>query len=54
MTANNDVHFDWTQHAYLDISSPSNGQKLSRDRVRISIIDTRGESNRTGFLGLSR
>jgi hypothetical protein len=54
VTANNDVHFDWTQHAYLDISSPSNGQKLSRDRVRISIIDTRGESNRTGFLGLSR
>ena len=54
VTANQDVHFDWTHHAYLDISNPSNGQKLSRDRVRISIIDTRGESNRTGFFGLFR
>ncbi|MEL0310228.1 MAG: hypothetical protein VXA18_05520, partial [Gammaproteobacteria bacterium] len=50
VTANNDVHFDWVHYAYLDISQPSNGQKLSRDRIRISIIDSRGESNRGGFL----
>ena len=48
--ANNDVHFDWIHYAYLDISQPSNGQKLSRDRVRISIVDLRGRSNRSGFL----
>ena len=50
VTANIDVHFDWIHYAYLDISQPSNGQKLSRDRIRISIIDPRGESNRGGFL----
>ena len=50
VTANNDVHFDWIHYAYLDISQPSNGQKLSRDRVRISIVDSRGRSNRSGFL----
>ena len=34
-----DSHFDWAHDIYLDISSPSNGQGLSRSRMKITIED---------------
>ena len=44
-----DKHFDWGHDAYLDISAPSNGQKLSRTRVKIRIVDYWGAWNRISF-----
>ena len=34
-----DTHFDWAHDIYLDISEPSNGQSLSRTRIKITILD---------------
>tara|TARA_B100001093_G_scaffold440224_1_gene440615 strand:+ start:349 stop:3675 length:3327 start_codon:yes stop_codon:yes gene_type:complete len=34
-----DTHFDWAHDIYLDISNPSNGQSLSRSRVKATILD---------------
>ena len=44
-----DNHFDWGHDAYLDISNPSNGQPLSRNRVKIRIVDYWGQWNRISF-----
>ena len=49
-TANSDVAFDWVHEIFLDISSPSNGQVLARDQVKIRIIDPLGETNRISGL----
>ena len=49
VTANEDTHFDWIHDAYLDISQPSNGQALSRSRVKISILDSYGYLNRISW-----
>jgi len=46
VTAASDNAFDWVHEAFLDISQPSNGQSLARDRVKIRFIDSRGETNR--------
>ena len=51
ITALEDTHFDWVHDAYLDISDPSNGQSLSRPRVKISILDSYGYQNRISFKG---
>ena len=45
-TAKTDVAFDWVHEIILDISSPSNGQELARDQVKIRIVDQLGETNR--------
>ena len=34
-----DTHFDWAHDIYLDISEPSNGQTLSRSRMKVTILD---------------
>ena len=34
-----DTHFDWAHDIYLDISEPSNGQSISRSRIKITILD---------------
>jgi hypothetical protein len=34
-----DTHFDWAHDIYLDISNPSNGQSLSRSRLKATILD---------------
>ena len=34
-----DTHFDWAHDIYLDISNPSNGQSLSRSRLKVTILD---------------
>ena len=34
-----DTHFDWAHDIYLDISEPSNGQSISRSRMKITILD---------------
>ena len=34
-----DTHFDWAHDIYLDISNPSNGQALSRSRMKVTIED---------------
>ncbi|MDA7788293.1 Ig-like domain-containing protein [Gammaproteobacteria bacterium] len=34
-----DTHFDWAHDIYLDISEPSNGQSISRPRMKITILD---------------
>ena len=44
-----DKHFDWGHDAYIDISSPSNGQKLSRNQIKIRIVDYWGAWNRISF-----
>ncbi|MDA9932513.1 cadherin-like domain-containing protein [Gammaproteobacteria bacterium] len=49
VTGTQDNHFDWFHDAYLDISEPTNGQKLSRDRVKIRIKDEFGAQNRIGW-----
>jgi hypothetical protein len=49
VTGTQDNHFDWFHDAYLDISEPTNGQKLSRDRVKIRIRDEFGAQNRIGW-----
>ncbi len=49
VTAEDDVHFDWGHYAYLDISEPTNGQALSRNRLKITIIDSLGSTNRISF-----
>jgi len=49
ITASEDTHFDWVHDAYLDISSPSSGQALSRSQVKISILDSYGFQNRISF-----
>ena len=49
VTASEDTHFDWIHDAYLDISQPSNGQSLSRSRVKISILDSYGYLNRISW-----
>ncbi|HIF60582.1 MAG TPA: hypothetical protein EYQ26_13990 [Rhodospirillales bacterium] len=49
ITASEDTHFDWVHDAYIDISSPSSGQALSRSRVKISILDSYGYQNRISF-----
>ncbi|MDA0754307.1 MAG: Ig-like domain-containing protein, partial [Candidatus Marinimicrobia bacterium] len=38
-TAIKDTHFDWAHDIYLDISDPSNGQSISRSRMKITILD---------------
>jgi hypothetical protein len=38
-TATKDTHFDWAHDIYLDISDPSNGQSISRSRMKITILD---------------
>ena len=45
-TAKTDVAFDWVHEITLDISSPTNGQELARDQVKIRIVDQLGETNR--------
>jgi hypothetical protein len=49
ITASDDTHFDWVHDAYIDISSPSSGQALSRSQVKISILDSYGFQNRISF-----
>jgi len=49
ITAAEDTHFDWVHDAYIDISSPSSGQALSRSQVKISILDSYGYQNRISF-----
>ena len=49
ITATEDTHFDWVHDAYIDISSPSSGQALSRSQVKISILDSYGYQNRISF-----
>ena len=49
VSALNDNYFDWFHDAYLVISEPSNGQKLSRNMVRIRIRDAFGAINRVGW-----
>ena len=49
ITAATDTHFDWVHDVYLDISSPSSGQALSRNRVKISILDSYGYQNRISW-----
>ena len=49
ITASTDTHFDWVHDIYLDISTPSNGQALSRNRVKISILDSYGYQNRISW-----
>jgi hypothetical protein len=49
ITAVEDTHFDWVHDAYIDISSPSSGQALSRSQVKISILDSYGYQNRISF-----
>jgi|SaaInlStandDraft_1057018.scaffolds.fasta_scaffold05644_2 hypothetical protein len=49
ITATEDTHFDWVHDAYIDISSPSSGQALSRSQVKISILDSYGFQNRISF-----
>ncbi|MEL1236864.1 MAG: hypothetical protein VXA61_09340, partial [Candidatus Neomarinimicrobiota bacterium] len=39
LNAIKDTHFDWSHDIYLDISNPTNGQPLSRNRVKITILD---------------
>ena len=34
-----DTHFDWAHDIYLDISEPTNGQSISRPRMKITILD---------------
>ena len=51
LTTTTDIHFDWVHDAYLDISAPSNGQALSRSRVKISILDSYGYQNRISWKG---
>jgi hypothetical protein len=45
-TAKTDVAFDWVHEIMIDISSPTNGQELARDQVKIRIVDQLGETNR--------
>ena len=45
-TAKTDVAFDWVHEIIIDISSPTNGQELARDQVKIRIVDQLGETNR--------
>ena len=47
LTATTDIHFDNIHDAYLDISAPSNGQALSRSRIKISILDSYGSVSYT-------
>ena len=49
ITASEDTHFDWVHDAYINISSPSSGQALSRSQVKISILDSYGYQNRISF-----
>ena len=49
ITASDDTHFDWVHDAYINISSPSSGQALSRSQVKISILDSYGYQNRISF-----
>jgi len=49
VTGSIDNHFDWFHDAYLNISQPTNGQKLSRDSVKIRIRDAFGAQNRIGW-----
>ena len=49
VTAATDTHFDWVHDVYLDISAPSSGQALSRNRVKISILDSYGYQNRISW-----
>ena len=41
-----DVAFDWVHEIHLSISQPTNGQPISRDSVKIQIVDSFGGSNR--------
>ncbi len=49
ISATTDTYFDWVHYAYLDISAPSNGQDLSRSRIKISILDSYGYQNRISW-----
>ena len=49
ITAVEDTHFDCVHDAYINISSPSSVQSLSRSQVKISILDSYGYQNRISF-----
>ena len=49
VTGSVDNHFDWFHDAYINISQPTNGQKLSRDVFKIRIRDAFGAQNRIGW-----
>ena len=49
VTAEDDTYFDWVHYAYLDISVSSGSSNLSRDRLRISILDSYGFQNRISW-----
>jgi len=38
-TAVEDTHFDWAHDIFIDISSPSNDQIISRSRFKVTILD---------------
>ena len=38
-TAVEDTHFDWAHDIFIDISTPSNGQIISRSRFKVTILD---------------
>ena len=49
VTAEDDTYFDWVHYAYLDISVSSGSSNLSRDRLRISLLDSYGYQNRISW-----
>ena len=38
-TAVEDTHFDWAHDIFIDISTPSNDQIISRSRFKVTILD---------------
>jgi len=49
VTAEDDTYFDWVHYAYLDISVITGSSNLSRNQVRISLLDSYGYQNRISW-----